>query len=341
MPTPPRSASPTSAAVAARTRQDRGFWLDLREGNWLTDKQAADSPVDTDGLVSTDDVQEKEKVTPYVEDRRNLLVIRLTHAVEDEVAVTLRAALERAIEAEFQLEDSELDSRELPDLDQPRPDAAHRGRRGWRRRPRPARRGARRLGPGRTPSAEHRPLRPRHRRRPGPRPGIAGTLRARLLRLPALLRQPVRAQPHRPARRRPAAAASWPGSSVSGGAGGRDTRRPARVAQQPARLRVWRRSSSTGSPSTGRRLPDDAQRTVEQARARPDFVYDLPGNPVAVFIDGPHHDDAIRQQRDDEAGERLEDLGWTVVRLRHDDDWTTIADRYQWLFGPGRSTPTT
>ena len=62
-------------------------------------------------------MREKEKVTPYVEDRRNVLVLRLTQSVPDEVAVTLRAALERAIEAEFQLEDSELDSKELPDLE--------------------------------------------------------------------------------------------------------------------------------------------------------------------------------------------------------------------------------
>ena len=32
-----------------------------------------------------------------------------------------------------------------------------------------------------------------------------------------------------------------------------------------------------------------------------------------------------QQLRDDDAAERLEDLGWTVVRLRHDDDWTAHA----------------
>jgi hypothetical protein len=89
--------------------------------------------------------------------------------------------------------------------------------------------------------------------------------------------------------------------------------------------------------STGRRLPDDAQRTVEACRARPDFVYD--GTvPVAVFIDGPHHDTDSQQQRDREAETRLTNASWLVVRFRYDDDWATLADQHEWLFGRGRST---
>ena len=40
----------------------------------------------------------------------------------------------------------------------------------------------------------------------------------------------------------------------------------------------------------GHRLPDAAQVTVPEAYARPDFIYQLPGGPVAVFVDGPVHD---------------------------------------------------
>ena len=59
----------------------------------------------------------KQKVIPYVEDTRNILVVRLDAPVSDEVSTTLRYALERGIEAEFQLEDSELSSEALPDND--------------------------------------------------------------------------------------------------------------------------------------------------------------------------------------------------------------------------------
>jgi very-short-patch-repair endonuclease len=56
---------------------------------------------------------------------------------------------------------------------------------------------------------------------------------------------------------------------------------------------------------------------------------------VAVFIDGPHHDGPHQQQRDEQASERLEDLGWSVVRVGHDDDWATVVSRYEWVFGKG------
>ncbi|ABL79358.1 MULTISPECIES: DEAD/DEAH box helicase [unclassified Nocardioides] len=330
------------ANVGRRRRknpQDRGFWLDLREGNWLSDKQAADSPVDTEGLVSAEDVKEKEKVTPYVEDRRNLLVLRLTRSVEDQVAVTLRAALERAIEAEFQLEDSELDSRELPDLDG----------RGRMLLTEAAEGGAGVLGrlvdePDALARVARRALTIVHynpdtgddlEKAPGARErcerGCYDCLlsyanqyeHSRIDRhaVVPLLRQLLKVQ-------------------VAGGAGGRD-RDDQRDWLHKLRDSELERKFVDWLSDTGRRLPDDAQRTIEAAQARPDFVYDLPGNPVAVFVDGPHHDDAVRQQRDEQAAERLENLGWTVVRIRHDDDWTTTADRYQWLFGPARSTAST
>jgi hypothetical protein len=52
-----------------------------------------------------------------VEDRRNILVTRLADPVDHPTAVTLAYALERGIEAEFQLEDVELGSELLPDPD--------------------------------------------------------------------------------------------------------------------------------------------------------------------------------------------------------------------------------
>ena len=70
--------------------------------------------------------------------------------------------------------------------------------------------------------------------------------------------------------------------------------------------------------------------------ARPDLVYEVGGNPVAVFVDGPHHDAAHQQQRDQAAGERLENDGWTVVRVGYDKDtWTDVVGRFEWIFGKG------
>src|SRR5262249_15716892 len=61
----------------------------------------------------------KDRVIPYVEDRRNVLVLRLAQQVDehDDTALALLYALERGIEATFQLEDSELTGELLPDTD--------------------------------------------------------------------------------------------------------------------------------------------------------------------------------------------------------------------------------
>ncbi|MEO2105008.1 MAG: Zn-binding domain-containing protein, partial [Actinomycetota bacterium] len=326
------------ANVGRRRRKqpgDRGFWLDLREGNWLSDKKAADNTVDTDSLDAAEDVTVKEKVTPYVEDRRNLLVVRLSTPTSETVTVTLRAALERAAEATFQLEDSELDSVELPD---------------------PQTRGRMLL----TESAE----------------GGAGAL-SRLVEEPSTLARVARTAlelihydpdtgtdlgkapgarercekgcydcllsysnqyEHRSIDRHTIVPLlrQLMTAVVTSGAGGRD--RPAQQAWLDAlsdsglerRFINWLNEH-------GYRLPDDAQRSVSLADARPDFIYDIPGNPVAVFVDGPHHDDAHQHERDGRAADRLENLGWTVVRVHHAEDWATVISRHRWIFGPGRN----
>ena len=61
----------------------------------------------------------------------------------------------------------------------------------------------------------------------------------------------------------------------------------------------------------------------------------LPGAQVAVFVDGPVHKDPHVAQRDVEAEERLEDAGWEVVRISHDEDWATAVGRHEYVFGPG------
>ncbi|MCR6704705.1 MAG: DUF1998 domain-containing protein [Cellulomonas sp.] len=55
---------------------------------------------------------------PYVEDRRNIAVVRWAETLADTERYSLMFALERGIEATFQLEDSELTSEQLPDDDE-------------------------------------------------------------------------------------------------------------------------------------------------------------------------------------------------------------------------------
>lgn len=111
--------------LGRRTRKDadrHGFWLDTVKGRWLSEKDAAQTDAQTeetdDDAPLPDDVKTKAFVTPYVEDRRNVAVLRWAAPVDEAQAVTARYALERGIEARFQLEDSELMSEQLPDAEE-------------------------------------------------------------------------------------------------------------------------------------------------------------------------------------------------------------------------------
>ena len=96
-----------------------GFWLDPVTGTWLSAAQAGAAAPQPDGDGDDDGpAGQRVRVIPYVRDRRNILVFTLAEPVELETALSVMYALERGIEAAFQLEDAELDSELLP------PDAA-------------------------------------------------------------------------------------------------------------------------------------------------------------------------------------------------------------------------
>jgi superfamily II DNA/RNA helicase len=94
----------------------QGYLIDVTTGRWLKENEKDEAP-EEEGLESSSAVRRKQRVIPYVEDRRNILVARLSAPVSTETAVSVAIALERGIEAAFQLEDSELSSESLPDAD--------------------------------------------------------------------------------------------------------------------------------------------------------------------------------------------------------------------------------
>ena len=94
----------------------QGYLIDVTTGRWLKENEKDEAP-EEDGLEASSTVRRKQRVIPYVEDRRNILVARLSAPVSTETAVSVAIALERGIEAAFQLEDSELSSESLPDQD--------------------------------------------------------------------------------------------------------------------------------------------------------------------------------------------------------------------------------
>jgi hypothetical protein len=85
------------------------------------------------------------------------------------------------------------------------------------------------------------------------------------------------------------------------------------------------------------RLPDRAQyRPEEGVFCEADFYYEREGlKGVAVFIDGPHHDEPVRKQKDKEERKKLEDLGYRVIVVRYGDKLADQVHRYSDVFGPG------
>ena len=115
------SATVRVTNIGRRRRQNpdiHGYMIDVTTGRWLKENEREDQAApEEEGLEAPGGVKRKQRVIPYVEDRRNILVTRLSAAVSRETAVTAAIALERGIEAAFQLEDSELSSEGLPDPD--------------------------------------------------------------------------------------------------------------------------------------------------------------------------------------------------------------------------------
>ncbi len=80
------------------------------------------------------------------------------------------------------------------------------------------------------------------------------------------------------------------------------------------------------------RLPSAAQRLFEECSTRPDFIYDE--QRTVVYIDGPHHQYPDRAERDARQTDCMEDLGWTVLRI-DDDNWERVVAQHPSIFGGG------
>ncbi|MFF4414910.1 DEAD/DEAH box helicase [Streptosporangium sp. NPDC001559] len=322
-------------AKGRRNRSDIGFWLDPVRGRWLSESKASERTPENEGLTSAEDAQRVLKVVPYVEDSKNICVIRLAQQVTEDVATTLRYALERGIEAEFQLEDAELTSEELPDpLNRARMlfiESAEGGAGVLRRlhdEPDALRRVARRaleiihVDPDTGEDLGHAP---------GARERCElGCYDCLLSYTNQLWHAEIDRHSVVGILRELALADTKPTGGHASAEEHVDSLRDSSGSDLERRFVDFLRAGD-------HRLPDAAQEILADARAKPDFVYRTQGGDVAVFVDGPHHDDAYVAERDMRAEDRLMDLGWLVIRFRHDEEWDEIVRRYPSVFGTGRN----
>jgi ATP-dependent helicase YprA (DUF1998 family)/very-short-patch-repair endonuclease len=314
-----------------RRRKDKhllGFVLDTEKGRWeRQDRLAGDENVIDDG----GDIKPTaaRRVIPFVEDHRNSLIFDPAEDPEESQMASLQAALKRGIQAVFQLEDQELAAEPLPS-EQLRSQILF------------------------YESAE----------------GGAGVLRRLLDDAKALAHVAREALDichfdpdsgedlgHAPGVNERCEAACY--DCLLSYANQRDHRQLDRMKVKDTLLALARctvrASSKTGVvddhlqtlmqradselerkflvllAEQQRRLPSSSQERIADAHSQPDFLYKE--HWVAVFIDGPHHDQADQQREDREADARLEDLGWTVIHLGYDEDWPAVLDQHPYVFG--------
>lgn len=90
-----------------------GFMINPVSGHWMGGADEAGEP-DPD---TPPDKTPPQRIVPYVEDRRNVLIVRPLEELDIKTMATLQYALKRGIEAVYQLEESELMAEPLPKAD--------------------------------------------------------------------------------------------------------------------------------------------------------------------------------------------------------------------------------
>ncbi len=322
-----------------RRRQEKsiyGFSVDTQTGEWTKDSQA---PTDAeDDRVS--DGKTVERITPFVEDWRNVLVLRPAIELPETAMISLQYAIKRGIEQEFQLEEAELAAEPLPDRDHRTTILFYEAAEG----------GAGVLtrlasDPDALRRVARRALEVCHYgSKSGEWSGFedlknlddeceAGCYRCLL----SYYNQPE----HPSIDRRNEdmlelfcrlTRSSHKGLEQEIAAG--DNLEELLNASTSSLEKEWLYFIQ----SNGYRLPNKAQPYLEIYATRPDFAYT--GSQTLIYVDGPHHQTVVRESADEAINRRLADAGYTVVRFPADrSSWPEVVASYAWVFrSPAPST---
>ena len=103
-----------------RRRKDKnvlGFYINPLTGQWSKQEDPGDGDEDPNPGAGDDSSQKNtpaQRIVPFVEDHRNLLILTPKEKPGEKAMATLQAALKRGIEQTFQIESSELVVEALP-----------------------------------------------------------------------------------------------------------------------------------------------------------------------------------------------------------------------------------
>lgn len=102
-----------------RRRKDKrqlGFIINPISGQWSKQDEPDANPAEREEAAP--EKIPNQRIVPFVEDHRNILILAPRHALTKTAMATLQAALKRGIEQTFQIEEAELVAEPLPCLDE-------------------------------------------------------------------------------------------------------------------------------------------------------------------------------------------------------------------------------
>ncbi|MEK0082974.1 DEAD/DEAH box helicase [Benzoatithermus flavus] len=309
---------------------NQGFKIDVITGRWLKDTQAPSGAGD-DGDGPGKAIP--QWITPFVEDRRNVLLAFPKASLTKEQMATLQHALKRGIEREFQIEESELIAEPLPKTERRNAilfyEAAEGGAGVLTRLA---------LDHAALRRVAARALEVCHFERSG-ESWHPDTLRDTDRKCEAgcyrCLLSYYNQTEHELINRRDAAVLRLLCRLTQAeGRAGTEGRSPDEHLAELMRLcgssleRAWLQAVRDLSL----RLPDRAQRLLPEHGTRPDFEY--AAAQAVVYVDGPHHAHDAQKRLDAAITERLEDAGLTVIRFGPDQGtWRAVFESYPDIFG--------
>ena len=299
-----------------------GFVLDTERGYWQ--KNDLDPDDNSDPMSGR-----TQRVIPYVEDRRNVLLVSPATELPLEEMASLAAALKNAIQVEFQLEEAELAAEALPNEGSRRVilfyEAAEGGAGVLRRLARE---------PGALPAVARRALELCHfdpetgidlGRAPHAREACEAACYDCLLSY-------GNQRDHRLLDRKRIAATLMRLATATVSVS--DT--PDTPEEHVKKLKALAGSNLERRwldllLARGHALPTSAQKAIPGIYARPDFQY---GSTTVIFIDGPVHEYHNLKERDTSIRAALEDAGYLVIAFGMDEaTWPAVLAKYPNVFG--------
>ena len=305
--------------------QGRGFLLDMERGYWAKDQNASQDD-DNDDFEPTSN--QKQFVRPYVQDSKNCLLIKPQQLLSVERMISLQAALRRAIQNEFGVEENELAAFPLPSEDERHILLFYESSEG----------GAgvlkNMLDPTRFHNVINEALKLCHfdpqtgedfHKAEYARENCEAACYDCLMSYsnqmdhPYLDRQSIKE-----------VLLKLRNAQLIVSAGYRPRPEHLRYLKgktDSALEREWLDFLEAGNYN----LPPEAQIYIEAGETTPDFIYE--SKKTVVYIDGPPHDYPERQTRDKIQEIALVDAGWDVVRFHHQANWKNIVMENSTLFG--------